>query len=213
MPYRYYAKALLNVILLSLLAFFSYLLLKITLQYVPIDYDVAFLRIKQEYIEIVHWRTAFFIHVFTSLAVLVAVFTQFSTYLLQKKPEIHRFIGYVYIIDIVFVTGPAAFVMSLYANGGYTSRIAFTVLSVLWWTTTALAWWRVMQKRFAEHRNFMVRSYALTLSAVTLRLWKYGIVWAWHLSPMDVYRMVAWLGFVPNLIIAELLIQYYWKKK
>ena len=121
--------------------------------------------------------------------------------------------GYAYIIDVIFVTGPAAFVMSLYANGGYTSRVAFTVLSVLWWSTTFLAWRSVLQRKFDTHRNFMIRSYALTLSAVTLRLWKYAIVWAWQLPPMDVYRLVAWLGFVPNLIVAELIIRYYYQQK
>jgi hypothetical protein len=49
----------------------------------------------------------------------------------------------------------------------------------------------------------MIRSYALTLSAITLRARKYGSVFAFEPPPMDVYRLVAWLGFVPNLLFAE----------
>ena len=52
----------------------------------------------------------------------------------------------------------------------------------------------------------MIRSYALTLSAITLRAWKFGINNSFELPPMDVYRAVAWLGWVVNLGIAELII-------
>jgi hypothetical protein len=55
----------------------------------------------------------------------------------------------------------------------------------------------------------MIRSYALTLSAVTLRAWKWTITNSFELPPMDVYRAVAWLGWVPNLIFVELLIRHY----
>ena len=57
----------------------------------------------------------------------------------------------------------------------------------------------------------MIRSFALTLSAITLRLWKYLIVLAFQPRPMDVYHIVAWLGWVVNLIIAEIIIFKYIK--
>jgi hypothetical protein len=53
----------------------------------------------------------------------------------------------------------------------------------------------------------MIRSFALTLSAVTLRLWKLGITNTIDIKPMDAYRIVAWLGWVPNLLIAEMYIR------
>jgi hypothetical protein len=187
----------------AVLAFFSFLLLKITLQYIPVQYDVAFLRVKQQYIHILSWRFAFFTHVFTSMLVLIAGFTQFSGGILQRFPRVHRAMGYLYIVVLLGVTGPASFVMALFANGGITSRVAFTVLALLWWFTTFRALLAVRSRNFVQHRNYMWRSYALTLSAVTLRVWKYAIVWAFHPPPMDVYRLVAWLGFVPNLLLVE----------
>jgi uncharacterized membrane protein len=190
-------------LLYAALAFFSFLLLKITLQYLPVRYDVAFLRIKQQYIAITHWRWAFFVHVFTSMLVLVAGFTQFSKTILTRLPLLHRAMGYLYIVVLLGITGPASFIMALYANGGFTSRAAFTTLAVLWWFTTLQALLSVRRRDFVAHRNYMWRSYALTLSAVTLRAWKYLIVWALHPPPMEVYRIVAWLGFVPNLLLVE----------
>jgi hypothetical protein len=66
--------------------------------------------------------------------------------------------------------------------------------------------YKAKQKDFSAHRNYMIRSYALTLSAITLRAWKYGIANTIALPPMDTYRIVAWMGWVINLAIAEIII-------
>jgi hypothetical protein len=195
-------------ILYGLLAFFSYLMLRITLEYYPIQDDVAFLRIKQQYIQIIHWKVAFFIHVFTSMFVLIAGFTQFSTLILKKYKPLHRWMGRLYVANVLLITGPASFVMSLYANGGITSRISFTILAVLWMYFTFMAFKMALKGQFKAHKAFIYRSYALTLSALTLRAWKWLIVLALHPPPMQVYRVVAWLGWVPNLILAEWLIRH-----
>lgn len=186
-----------------LLAFFSFLMLQITLQYIPIDLDVAFLRIKQQYIHIVPWRIAFFVHVFTSLFTLLAGFTQFSTVFLRRFPNWHRWIGRLYVLDILLLTGPAGLVMGLFANGGISSRIAFVLLACLWMLFTFAAYHYARKRNIRQHKAFMWRSYALTLSAVTLRVWKYVIVALFAPPPMDVYQVVAWLGWVPNLLWVE----------
>lgn len=175
--------------------------------YIPYNTDVGFLRIKQDYIGIDHWRTAFFIHVYASMWVLFAGFSQFSKSLLRNRPRLHRALGYVYVADVLLITGPAGLVMGFYANGGLLSRIAFVSLAVLWIYFTAMALIKAKQKNFKAHRNYMIRSYALTLSAITLRAWKYGITNTMVLPPMDVYRVVAWLGWVVNLIVAEYIIR------
>lgn len=188
---------------LAALAFFSWLMLRITLEYWPIRNDAAFLQIKQQYLGIRHWELAFWIHVFTSMPALLAGFTQFAPWLLAKRPKLHRLMGRVYVFTVCFVTGPSSLVMAFYANGGITSRIAFATLALLWLATTAMGWRTALRRDWGSHRKWMIRSYALTLSAITLRIWKYLIVFAFAPPPMDVYRVVAWLGFVPNILFAE----------
>ena len=194
-----------------MLAFFCWLMASITMAYIPYNTDVGFLRIKQQYIGIDHWRTAFFIHVYASMWVLFAGFTQFSKKLLRERPTLHRTLGYIYVVDVLLITGPAGLIMGFYANGGLFSRIAFVTLAILWIFFTAMALIKAKQKKFKEHRNYMIRSYALTLSALTLRAWKYGITNTMAIPPMDVYRIVAWLGWVGNFLFAEFLI--YRQKK
>jgi uncharacterized membrane protein len=200
-------------LLLLLLAFFSALMLEITFQYIPIRTDAAFLLIKQEYIDITPWRIAFFVHVFSSMFALIAGFTQFSNYLLTRYKKLHRIIGKIYVIDILFITGPSSFIMALFANGGIPSRMAFTILATLWIVTTAKAWQTARARQFTAHKEWVMRSYALTLSAITLRTWKWLLTAIFHLRPLDTYMIVAWLGFVPNLLFVEYLIKQTVNKK
>lgn len=204
---RFPQRALTGWFLWGLLAFFTILMARITLEYWPVRSDAAFLQIKQQYLGIKHWELAFWIHVFTSMLPLLAGFTQFAPWILRKRPALHRAMGKTYVITVCFITGPASLVMAFYANGGTASRIAFATLALLWLGTTALGWRSALRRQWQAHRAWMIRSYALTLSAITLRAWKYAIVWAFEPPPMDVYRIVAWLGFVPNLLLAEWLIR------
>ena len=181
---------------------------RITWNYIPYNTDVGFLRIKQQYISIDFWRNAFFVHVYASLWVLFAGFTQFSKYIQRNHPSFHRVMGYVYVVDILLITGPAGLIMGFFANGGIFSRIAFVTLAVLWIFFTAAALIKARKKDFKAHRRFMIRSYALTLSAITLRAWKYAITNSMQgVHPMDVYRIVAWLGWGLNILIAEIIIR------
>jgi len=199
--------------LLLLFSIFFVLMGQITLQYIPVRTDAAFLQIKQDYIHITPWLIAFFIHVFTSMFVLAAGFTQFSAGILKRYKTIHRTIGKCYVVIILFISGPASFIMALLANGGITSRIAFTSLSLLWMYSTAKAWQTAKAGQYALHRNWMYRSYALTLSAITLRGWKWLLIALFHLRPLDTYKIVAWMGFVPNLLVAEWIIRKRLQKK
>lgn len=193
-------------------------MLNLTFPYFELETDVAFLRIKQwvfkEHGGLVAnvWIVAFYIHVFTSLFALLAGFTQFNKQLLYTK--VHRSIGVMYIITVLLLTGPSGFFMGILANGGSISIIAFTILSVLWWYYTFMAYKTVRKRNYESHAKYMYRSYALTLSAITLRLWKFTIVnYIYEIPPIDLYRIVAWLGWVPNLIIAEVLIKKGWHNR
>ena len=71
-------KNIISIVAIVLLAFFSFLMLRIMFIYIPIKNDVGFLQLKQGYIDITEWRIAFFIHVFTSILALLAGFSQFN---------------------------------------------------------------------------------------------------------------------------------------
>jgi hypothetical protein len=190
-------------LLLATLLYFTYRMALLSWPYLAFDDRVAFLRIKQSVVHLSWWKAAFYVHVFTSIFLLLAGFTQFSSQLLKQYPGVHRGLGKLYVFVLLFFSGPAGFLLAIKANGGVWSQLAFTMLAVLWWWFTWRAWRSVLAGQIKEHQDFMWRSFALTLSAVTLRSWKWLIVLIWAPPPMDTYRLVAWLGWVPNLLLAE----------
>lgn len=193
--------------------YFSFLLLLITLQYIPYNTDVAFLRIKQDEIALDYYKIAFFTHVYTSIFLMLLGFFQFSQTIKRKYINIHRWSGRVYAVIILLFSGPSGLIMSYHANGGIFSQISFVILSVLWMSFTLLSVYFILKKDVKNHQKFAIRSFALTLSAISLRLFKYIIVFLFQPLPMDVYRIVAWLGWTFNLLIAEIIIIYFISNK
>ncbi len=194
------------------LLFFAYLMLLITLQYIPASRDAAFLLTKQDVIGRLYYRIAFFTHVYTGMFVLLAAMLQFLPWVRRRFPRVHKWSGRVYAGLVIFITGPAGFIMGIYGNGGWVAQLAFCILAVLWIFFTAKATLLAMQHKFAAHKQWMYRSYALTLSAISLRAWRWGLVALFQPRPMDVYRVVAWLGWGGNLLIAEVLIFFVLRK-
>ena len=193
---------------LILLAFFSYLMLKISLQYIPYSSDSAFLRIKHDVVHYFWYLPAFHVHAYSSIFLLLAGFTQFSSHLRIKYPIVHRYIGKLYVILLLGLAAPSGFLIGLVANGGLSSQIAFCLLAILWFYFTLRGFWAIQQSNVSSHRAFLLRSFALTLSAITLRAWKWLLVFLFTPRPMDVYIVVAWLGWVPNLLVVEIFLYY-----
>lgn len=197
---------LIKIIFSLFIIYFIYLLALITLQYVPIKYDVAFLNIKQDEIKLSHYKFAFFSHVFSSIIVIIFGLPQFSNYIRKHFSKFHKLSGKVYILLILFIASPSGLVMSYYANGGIISKISFILLSILWFIFTYKAYKYIKINNWKKHRNYMLRSYALTLSAISLRLFKWGIVSMFELAPLDTYKIVSIIGWTTNLILIEIYI-------
>ena len=185
-----------------------FFMLRTVIGYMHFRDDVQFLIYKQAYIHDLLWKTAFYIHVFSAIIALFAGFTQFSRDFLTEHRAVHRFVGKIYVCIILFVNVPAALIMSLYANGGLWGKTAFLLLNTMWFVFTLKAWRSIVKGNIASHEKFMIRSYALTLSALTLRSWKIILIHSpLPLNMTEIYVLEAWLGFVPNIIVAEWIIK------
>lgn len=183
-------------------------MLNITLKYIPWGSDIAFLQIKQtEVQELAYYLPVFYIHVFSAVFCLPAGFTQFNNQLLRRNKKLHRIFGYIYVASVLLFAAPSGFITGLHANGGLISILFFCTLAVLWFWFTLRALLEAKKGNFVAHKQFMIRSFALALSAITLRLYKIIIVNVWAPPPMDVYILISGLSWVPNLIFAEWLIR------
>lgn len=133
--------------------------------------------------------------------VLLAGASQFHAGLRARHPRFHRGLGRVY-VGGVLIGGIAGLYLAFHASGGLAGRFGFGLLAVCWLVSTSMALKFILQRNIQQHQCWMIRSYALTLGAVTLRVYL-------PLFPMlglpfeQAYAAIAWLAWVPNLIIAE----------
>ncbi len=202
----------LSIAWLLFFSFFFLLMLQITLRYIPFSAEASFLQIKQTEVDTLRpYVSIFYIHVYSAICCLIAGFTQFNSFILSKYKKLHKYMGYVYVLTVVFLAAPSGIYIGYYANGGWLAQLSFMLLGTLWLLFTIKAMIALKNRHVKLHREFMLRSFALAFSAITLRLWKVILVYLFHPAPMDVYQIIAWLGWIPNLLIIEYLIRKKYK--
>lgn len=196
-----------KVIFLLLICWGIVLMVRLSVPYLQMQPGIDFLETKTAVYPVLHWRASFYIHVFTSSFVLAAGLLQFLPVILRRNKTLHRASGYVYCAGILLVSGPASFVMGIYANGGIPARTSFVLLSCLWIFTTARAMVLARNRLWTSHAAWMARSYALTLSALTLRAYALIIgLLNIEIRPTAEYILIAWLSWTVNLLVAEIWI-------
>jgi len=152
------------------------------------------------------WHTLFYLHIsFGGLALLIG-WTQFSKKLRGRYLRVHRLVGKIYVLS-VFISSCAGLYIALFASGGIICSLGFGALALLWLFTDIQAYTSIRKLRIAEHEAWMIRNYALAFAAVTLRIWLPLTTGLGHMEFVTSYRIISWLCWVPNLIIAELIIR------
>jgi len=141
-------------------------------------------------------------HVFASATALILGPFQFMPGLRASRPKLHRWSGRAYLGMGVLVGGLAGLVMATHAFGGTTSRLGFGALAIAWLVTGALAYRAIRTGDTIAHRRWMIRNFALTFAAVTLRL-QLPAAMALRIPFEVAYPIIAWSCWVPNLVVAE----------
>jgi len=129
---------------------------------------------------------------------------QFLPWLRARHLSLHRWLGRTYLLAVL-LGGIGGMVMAGQADGGLAGRFGFSLLAVVWLVSGWQAYAAVRRGDLAAHRVWMIRNFALTFAAVTLRVYL-GISGAAGIPFAEFYPVVAWLAWVPNLLIAEWLI-------
>ncbi len=148
------------------------------------------------------WNIAFYTHIACGGISLLTGWSQFSENWRRKYLQLHRNLGKIYVIAVLF-GGISGFYIALFATGGMVSVLGFASLAVLWLFTTYRAYTTIQKKQVAVHREWMIRSYALAFAAVTLRHWLPIFQIGLGIGFSIAYPIIAWLCWVPNLVFAE----------
>lgn len=144
-------------------------------------------------------------HMFASAWALAVGPWQFSSRLRRRALAVHRCAGRSYVAAVV-LGGLSAIALAPAAQTGAVAGLGFGLLGVLWVASTIAALVAVRGGDLTAHRQWMTRSFALTLAAVTLRVYL-PAAFAAGVPFTTSYPAIAWLCWVPNLIVAELLLR------
>jgi hypothetical protein len=143
-------------------------------------------------------------HITAAAFALITGPFQFLRPLRRRFPVAHHWIGRVY-ITACLVAGLAAGSIALFTASGLVAGVGFFVGALAWLATTVLALVAVKRRDFRAHQRWMIRSFALTLAAVTLRIYL-PLAMIGGLDFAVAYPVIAWLSWLPNLIIAQLFV-------
>lgn len=145
-------------------------------------------------------------HIFASCVALLCGALQFSSQLRQRAPQVHRYLGRAYLLIGVLMGGIAGLVMAQTAYGGVVSRLGFSALALLWLYSGLRAYLAIRRGQIQQHQQWMLRNYALTCAAISLRIYL-PLSMVIGLPFELAYPVIAWLCWVPNLIYAEWRVQ------
>lgn len=147
----------------------------------------------------------FYLHVFLGAGALGTGVTQIMFMLAKRKT--HRVLGKIYVVCVLF-SGLGGTYIAIFANTGLVAQSGFFSMGVMWLTCTYFAYYYIRRGNIEQHRKWIIRSFSITLAAVTLRFWLPSFL----ILGMDfniAYPIIAWLCWVPNIIVAE----YFYVRK
>ncbi len=140
-----------------------------------------------------------------AVAALIGPF-QLITKIRTTWPRVHVWMGRTYLTAVL-----AGALGGLYfapnSTAGTLGSIGFTTLAIFWLYSGAQAYIAIRRGNVQAHRCWMLRNYALTFAAATLRI-QLPLLIIGGLAFPAAYTMVAWSSWVPNWLAVE-----WWLRK
>jgi uncharacterized membrane protein len=147
----------------------------------------------------------FVVHALSGSVVLISGPLQFNRLLRKKRRNLHRVIGRLYVWAI-WLASVGGLWSALFFDVNIAAKLAFGTLAILWFGATTVAYLRIRQRNIRKHREWMIRSFALSLFFVTFSFWTPGLA-STSLPQAVAYPLGVFLSWLLNLIIAELWIR------
>jgi hypothetical protein len=184
---------------------FSILLVYNTLPYFSFSRNFSFIQERSILFQSGLYNACFYIHIFAGAICIITALIQFSRYLLKKTKVIHRWSGRLYVFVVLFLGAPTGFYLSFFAKGSFWERVLFMFMAVCWFINTYYGLSTIRKKNVLAHKIWMVRSYAMAMTAVTFRIYHilfYLLDW----DHLENYELSLWISVIGNMLFAEWII-------
>ncbi len=152
-------------------------------------------------------------HVLPAMLFMVLGPLQFVRGLRAKYPQVHRWSGRIFLTasTVVGVTGlTMAFGKTI---GRVDEKAAITLFGTFFLIALAKALWHALRREFAQHREWMIRGYAIGLAVATIRpimgtFFAAALLRGHAPEPKEFFGTAFWIGFTLQTIAAEIWINY-----
>jgi uncharacterized membrane protein len=181
-------------------------LLALLVGFIPITYLIngvseGYLELKsKEILTSKPWWVFLYTHIISGGIAILIGWIQFSKKLLQNRLNLHRNIGKVYIISAI-ICSISGFYVGIFATGSWVAKLGFMTVACLYFYVSFKGYLSIRKLQISEHQKYMTYSYALCLSAVSLRL-AVPLSYLLGFDYIVAYTFIAWFAWIPNLMIA-----------
>ncbi len=152
------------------------------------------------------WRVGFYSHIIGGGVALFVGWSQFVKSWRVKYVSLHRWLGKIYLFSVL-VGGVAAIGIAPFSSTGWIASLGFGSLGICWLYFTWQAYWSIRRRDVSRHERMMIYSYSACCAAITLRFWLPLLLAGLNLEFSVAYPIVAWLCWIPNLAVAQLIVR------
>ena len=126
----------------------------------------------------------------------------------RSKLKWHRLLGSLYLLGVT-VGALGAYYLALTTPGPFAFATGLFGLAVAWTVTTGMAYRAIRARAIEQHREWMIRSYVVTLAFVIFRALA-TFLEARGVGPADTVSFAAWACWAVPLLLLEPCLQ--WRK-
>lgn len=174
------------------------------LDYFPPNFDSLFLQGREATFNGVY-RAAFYVHIFSGPVVLFSGLILLSDHIRRRHRNLHRGLGRVQAFVLLLFMLPSSVVMSRHAFGGWPAGLSFLLLSAATASCATVGVVHARGRRYDLHRRWMLRSYVLICSAISLRLISGTAGLIGTPSAEHAYIVAAWSSWLIPLMAYEIV--------
>jgi uncharacterized membrane protein len=158
-------------------------------------------------------RTVTLLHILPGMIFMILGPLQFVPRIRAKRPGFHRWSGRVFLSASAIIGITGLVMASRDTIGGADEKAAIFLFGCFFLVALGRALWHALRREFAEHREWMIRGYAVGLAVATIRpimaaFFAAAVISAHTPQPSQFFGTAFWIGFTLQTIVAEIWIRH-----
>ena len=149
-----------------------------------------------------------FLHVVVGSFVIISGLLQLSSKLRRRRPRLHRLLGQAHIVAALCAGGSAVAVLWVFPFAGLNEVVPVTFFLVIYVYSLVAGFVAARERRYLEHREWMMRSMGISLGVAAVRLIFVAFLHTVHATQYENFGVSMWAGFGVSLLVAEVWVQH-----